>query len=73
MMKLHGTAREIAINKMLAIEELKDHMVKTYGFEFSATIEFFQMCERHESLNILREYVKLVDGAAAEKWFGFDF
>ena len=72
MMKLHGAAREIAINKMLAIEELKDHMVKTYGFEFSATIEFFKMCERHESLNILREYVKLVDGAAAEDWFGFD-
>lgn len=73
MMNLHGAAREIAINKMLAVEELKDHMVKTYGFEFPATIEFFQMCERHESLNILRRYVKLVDGAAAEDWFGFDF
>ena len=73
MMNLHGTAREIAINKMIAIEELKDHMVKTYGFEFSATIEFFKMCENHESLNTLREYVKLVDGAAAEDWFGFNF
>lgn len=73
MRNLHDTAREIAINKMIAIEELKDHMIQTYGFEFSATIEFFKMCENHESLNTLREYVKLVDGAAAEDWFGFDF
>ena len=73
MMKLHSTTLENTINKMLTIKELKDHMVKTYGFEFPATIEFFQMCERHESLNILREYVKLVDGVTAEDWFGFDF
>lgn len=72
MKKLHGIAREMAIDEMLNKEALLDEMVKTYGFEAVETIELFRMEERGESYAMMLTYKKLVDGAAAENWFGFE-
>lgn len=68
----HGIARELMINEQIDKKALLDAMVQTYGFEDAATIELFQMNERGESYAMMLAYKKLVDGAAAEGWFGFE-
>lgn len=53
------------------MKEFMDYAVRNWGFENEYTIELFQMIERGEPVEIVREYIKLANGAMAEDW-GFE-
>ena len=70
MKKLHGIAREIAIDEQINKLELLEKAMHEWGFENVATIELHQMNKNGESYNMMKNYYNLYNAAMAEN-FGF--
>lgn len=70
MKKLHGLAREMAIDEQINKLELLEQVTREWGFENVATIELCQMNKNGESYNMMKKYYDLYNATMAED-FGF--
>lgn len=54
------------------MEELLNEIACAWGLEDEDTIEAFNMAERGETVETVREFKELVEGMRENEWFGFD-
>lgn len=56
----------------MAMEELLNEIARTWGLEDPNTVEAFNMAERGETVETVKEFKELVEGMWENDCFGFD-
>lgn len=57
----------------MTMEKLLDEIARNWGLEDPNTIEAFNMAERGETVETVKEFKESVESAMANDWYGFDF
>lgn len=65
MRKLHGIAREIAIDEQIAQYELLNSATREWGLEDDCTVELYKMKERGENYKAMKKFYELVNQTIA--------
>lgn len=57
----------------MTMKKLLDEIARNWGLEDPNTIEAFNMAERGETVETVKEFKELVENAMENDWYGFDF